>query len=216
MPPQTTGRIGADTSLICGGAGRRCCGSSQRRGGAGRTTRPRASATCSCCPCSRSWVSRIPRYGEALRDALGEFGWSLFTELGVPGGVRHPQGMALDPEPIGVAAPILFEWDPRLRDQVCGWCAFCFVGEGYREARILQNGGLLARGAATLWRPCAGLRGRGQEADLAGSLRLRREPESRARRAAPARGGTPAGGWGCHRLDSLAGSWMAATKSYLW
>ena len=62
-------------------------------------------------------------YSEALRDALVEFGWSLFTELGVPGVVRHHQGIALDPEPIVVAAPMLFELDPRLRDQVYGWCA---------------------------------------------------------------------------------------------
>lgn len=60
---------------------------------------------------------------EALRDALVELGWSLFTELGVPGVVRHHQGIALDPEPIVVAAPSLFELDPRLRDQVYGWCA---------------------------------------------------------------------------------------------
>ena len=60
---------------------------------------------------------------EALRDALVELGWSLFTELGVPGVVRHHQGIALDPEPIVVAAPSLFELDPRLRDQMYGWCA---------------------------------------------------------------------------------------------
>lgn len=60
---------------------------------------------------------------EALREVLLEFGWSLFTELGVPGVVRHHQGIALDPEPIVVAAPSLFELDPRLRDQVYGWCA---------------------------------------------------------------------------------------------
>lgn len=47
----------------------------------------------------------------------------MFTELGVPGVVRHHQGIALDPEPIVVAAPALFELDPRLRDQVYGWCA---------------------------------------------------------------------------------------------
>jgi len=60
---------------------------------------------------------------EALRDALVEFAWSLFTELGVPGVVRRHQGIALDPEPIVVAAPSLFDLDPRLRDQVYGWCA---------------------------------------------------------------------------------------------
>jgi len=60
---------------------------------------------------------------EPLRHALVELGWSLFTELGVPGVVRHHQSIALDPEPIVVAAPSLFELDPRLRDQVYGWCA---------------------------------------------------------------------------------------------
>jgi hypothetical protein len=60
---------------------------------------------------------------EALFEALRAFGWSLFTELGVPGVVRHHQQVALDPEPIIVAAPALFVLDPRLRDQVYGWCA---------------------------------------------------------------------------------------------
>jgi len=60
---------------------------------------------------------------EALLEALQELGWSVFTELGVPGVVRHHQGIALDPEPIVVAAPSLFKLDPRLRDQVYGWCA---------------------------------------------------------------------------------------------
>ena len=62
-------------------------------------------------------------YSEALREALVAFGWSLFTELGVPGVARNHQGIALDPEPIVVVAPSLFELDPRLRDQVYGWCA---------------------------------------------------------------------------------------------
>jgi len=68
-------------------------------------------------------ASKIPISSEALRDALVELGWSLFTELGVPGVVRHHQGIALDPEPIIVAVPSLFKIDPRLRDQVYGWCA---------------------------------------------------------------------------------------------
>lgn len=62
-------------------------------------------------------------YSENLHEALRDLGWSLFTELGVPGVVRHHQRVALDPEPIVVAAPSLFELDPRLRDQVYGWCA---------------------------------------------------------------------------------------------
>ena len=62
-------------------------------------------------------------HSQVLHEALTELGWSLFTELGVPGVVRRHQGVALDPEPIVVAAPVLFELDPRLRDQVYGWCA---------------------------------------------------------------------------------------------
>ncbi len=60
---------------------------------------------------------------EALRRALVDLGWSLFTELGVPGVVRHHRRVALDPEPLIVSVPALFELDPRLRDQVYGWCA---------------------------------------------------------------------------------------------
>lgn len=60
---------------------------------------------------------------EALLESLRTLGWSLFTELGVPGVVRHHQQVVLDPEPIIVAAPSLFELDPRLRDQAYGWCA---------------------------------------------------------------------------------------------
>ena len=62
-------------------------------------------------------------YSEPLFEALRGLGWSLFTELGVPGVGRNHQRIALDPEPIVVAVPSLFELDPRLRDQVYGWCA---------------------------------------------------------------------------------------------
>ena len=60
---------------------------------------------------------------EAVRDALVGLGWSLFTEMGVPGVVRHHGGVVLDPEPLVVVAPLLFPFDARLRDQVAGWCA---------------------------------------------------------------------------------------------
>ncbi len=60
---------------------------------------------------------------ETLLEAMRDLGWSLFTELGVPGVVRHHQRVALDPEPIIVVTPSLFHLDPRLRDQVYGWCS---------------------------------------------------------------------------------------------
>ena len=60
---------------------------------------------------------------DALHEALLGFGWSLFTELGVPGVLRSHRQVVLDPEPIVVAIPALFEIDPRLRDQVYSWCA---------------------------------------------------------------------------------------------
>ncbi len=62
-------------------------------------------------------------YRELLRRELVDLGWSVFTELGVPGVVRHHQRVALDPEPLIVSFPSLFELDPRLREQVYSWCA---------------------------------------------------------------------------------------------
>lgn len=60
---------------------------------------------------------------EMLCDALVELAWSLCTELGVPGVSRNHRRVAIDPEPLIVTLPSLFEFDPRLRDQVYGWCA---------------------------------------------------------------------------------------------
>jgi DNA-binding transcriptional ArsR family regulator len=58
-----------------------------------------------------------------LHEAVVDLGWSLWTELGVPGVIRRHQQVVIDPEPIIVASPTLFPLDPRLRDQVYGWCA---------------------------------------------------------------------------------------------
>lgn len=60
---------------------------------------------------------------DALRAAARDLVWSVFTELGVSGVIRHHRHVAIDPEPILVAAPSLFDLDARLRDQVYGWCA---------------------------------------------------------------------------------------------
>jgi len=58
-----------------------------------------------------------------LSPPMRELAWSLWTELGVPGGVRNHRNVALDIEPLIVISPLLFEHDPRLRDQCLLWCA---------------------------------------------------------------------------------------------
>ena len=60
---------------------------------------------------------------QRVRAAAVELAWSVFTELGVPGVARHHAHTAIDPEPWLVVAPSLFALEPRLRDQVYGWCA---------------------------------------------------------------------------------------------
>lgn len=60
---------------------------------------------------------------DLLRDALVDLGWSLFTELGVPGTIRNHATVVIDPEPVVVSVGCLLDLDPRLRDQVFGWCA---------------------------------------------------------------------------------------------
>ncbi|MBT3220827.1 MAG: hypothetical protein HN348_17220 [Proteobacteria bacterium] len=58
----------------------------------------------------------------AIQEAVRDLGWSVFTELGVPGVVRHHQSAVIDPEPLIVASSVFFELDLRLRDQIYGWC----------------------------------------------------------------------------------------------
>jgi len=60
---------------------------------------------------------------ERIRSAVRDLWWSAFTELGVPGVVRHHQDVAIDPEPLVVTAPGIFGLDARLRDQIYAWCA---------------------------------------------------------------------------------------------
>ena len=51
-----------------------------------------------------------------------DFGWSLWSELGIPGVVRHHAHTAIDPEPLIVFSPWLFRDDARLQDEVVRWC----------------------------------------------------------------------------------------------
>jgi hypothetical protein len=51
-----------------------------------------------------------------------DLGWSLWAELGVPGVLRNHKMVAVDLEPLIVMSPSLFSLEPRLRDQVYGWC----------------------------------------------------------------------------------------------
>jgi len=47
----------------------------------------------------------------------------LWTELGIPGVVRHHRHVVIDPEPLVLWSPAVVEGDPRLRDLVFAWCA---------------------------------------------------------------------------------------------
>jgi hypothetical protein len=51
-----------------------------------------------------------------------DLGWSLWTELGVPGVVRRHPHVAIDPEPLIVFSPWLFRDDARLQEEVVRWC----------------------------------------------------------------------------------------------
>lgn len=62
-------------------------------------------------------MSRHPIQESALALA-----WSLWSELGVPGLSRNHEHTVVDPEPLIVATPILAAADPRLLEQVLGWC----------------------------------------------------------------------------------------------
>lgn len=51
-----------------------------------------------------------------------DLGWSLWSELGVPGVVRHHAHTAIDPEPLIVFSPWLFRDDARLQEEIVRWC----------------------------------------------------------------------------------------------
>jgi len=58
----------------------------------------------------------------AIQQAVRDLGWSVFTELGVPGVVRNHQSVVIDPERLIMASSVFFNLDLRLRDQIYGWC----------------------------------------------------------------------------------------------
>lgn len=51
-----------------------------------------------------------------------DIGWSLWTELGVPGVLRNHSHVAIDPEPLVVFSPWLFHDDARLQEEIVRWC----------------------------------------------------------------------------------------------
>jgi hypothetical protein len=60
---------------------------------------------------------------EPLTDEVLELCWSLWTELGVPGVVRHHQDHAIDVEPLMLLTARVADADPRLRDESIVWIA---------------------------------------------------------------------------------------------
>lgn len=59
---------------------------------------------------------------DTIRENAIELAWSLWTELGVPGVSRNHAHTVIDPEPLIVATPAIAAGDPRLLEQVYGWC----------------------------------------------------------------------------------------------
>lgn len=59
---------------------------------------------------------------ERIAKLVVDLGWSLWSELGVPGVVRHHAHVAIDPEPLIVFSPWLFRDDARLQDEIVRWC----------------------------------------------------------------------------------------------
>ena len=57
-----------------------------------------------------------------LSKLVVDLGWSLWSELGIPGVVRHHAHTAIDPEPLIVFSPWLFRDDARLQEEVVRWC----------------------------------------------------------------------------------------------
>jgi DNA-binding transcriptional ArsR family regulator len=59
---------------------------------------------------------------ERIGQAVVDLGWSLWSELGVPGVIRHHAHVAIDPEPLIVFSPWLFRDDARLQEEIRHWC----------------------------------------------------------------------------------------------
>jgi len=57
-----------------------------------------------------------------LVDALAELGWSLWTELGVPGVVRRHRSTVIDVEVLVCFTPWLARADARLYEEARRWC----------------------------------------------------------------------------------------------
>lgn len=59
---------------------------------------------------------------ERMGKSVVDLGWSLWSELGVPGVIRHHAHVAIDPEPLIVFSPWLFRDDARLQEEIGRWC----------------------------------------------------------------------------------------------
>lgn len=57
-----------------------------------------------------------------LDEPLADLGWSLWSELGVPGVVRRHQHVAVDLEPLVLLTPWLARADARLHQEALRWC----------------------------------------------------------------------------------------------
>lgn len=94
-------------------------------------------------------------YRDQLTEHLLELAWSQFTEMGVPGVVRHHDQSAIDPDALVLLCAALCDDDPRLADESIDWCAE--FGDAISIARVknLVRAGLgddtsFARYAATV------------------------------------------------------------------
>ena len=57
-----------------------------------------------------------------IGEAVIQFCWSVWAELGVSGWGRAHQGWAIDVEPLIIFTAAIGERDPRLRDEATDWC----------------------------------------------------------------------------------------------
>jgi DNA-binding transcriptional ArsR family regulator len=57
-----------------------------------------------------------------IEDAVLEFCWGVWAELGVSGWARSHQGWAIDVEPFIIFTAAIGGRDPRLRDESTDWC----------------------------------------------------------------------------------------------
>lgn len=58
----------------------------------------------------------------SIRENTLDLAWSLWSELGVSSVIQNHGHCIIDPEPLIIATPTIAKHEPRLVEQVSGWC----------------------------------------------------------------------------------------------